>query len=201
MWDLTFLLSALQNLSSRQMFGQDFFKCSQPPRRENKHFLMMRDRSVRSCAFSECSPHHVRVSISFSIFVRKWSPGGERSMVVFGVLSYLGLKACLSLSILRWCPKKVRRVATYRKLRKVSSRVPKKKKEKAKRRKKKERNEAKEEKACPVREKRWSSWKCKVSCECNGAPMLRFRSLRGWCSRQASDRDRPCATPHKSEPC
>ena len=35
-----------------------------------------------------------------------------------------------------------------------------------------------------------------LKCECNGAPMLRFRSLWQWCSRQASHRDRPwpCAT-------
>ena len=78
----------------------------------------------------------------------------------------------------------------------LSSRVPKKKKSE-KEKEKKERNEAKEKKACPVREKRWSSWKRNVSllkCECNGAPMLRFRSLRRRCSRQASDRVRPCAT-------
>ena len=45
-----------------------------------------------------------------------------------------------------------RRVATHRKLRKVSSRVPKKKKKSEKEKEKKERNEAKK-KACPVREK------------------------------------------------
>ena len=63
--------------------------------------------------------------------------------------------------------------------------------------KKRKETKQKKKKACPVREKRWSSWKRNVSllkCECNGAPMLRFRSLRRWCSRQASDRDRPCAT-------
>ena len=50
---------------------------------------------------------------------------------------------------------KSRRVATYRKLRKVSSRVPKEKTENEK--EQKERNEAKEKKAFPVREKKRSS--------------------------------------------
>ena len=75
-----------------------------------------------------------------------------------------------------------RRVATFRKLRKVSSRVPKKKKSE-KEKEKKERNEAKEKKGLPTEfVKNMILLKTQrvialLKCECNGAPMLR-RSLR-----------------------
>ena len=67
---------------------------------------------------------------------------------------------------------------------------------------------SKKKEACPVREKRWSSWKRNVSllkCECNGAAMLHFWSLRRWCSPWFTTSKWPRPTmrhpPHKSEPC
>ena len=76
-----------------------------------------------------------------------------------------------------------RRVATYRKLRKVSSRIPKKKKTK-KKKNKKERNEAKEKKACLVREKddppeNAELMQCVIAeVRMQWYTLLRFRSLR-----------------------
>ena len=94
--------------------------------------------------------------------------------------------------------KPFRRVATYRKLRKVSSRVPKKKKKKKKAKKrKKKRKETKQKKGCPVREKRWSSWKRNVSllkCKCTHVALLESPTVMFAVIRQARDRDRPCAT-------
>ena len=47
--------------------------------------------------------------------------------------------------------------------------------------------------------KRWSSWKRWIKSviaevRMQWCTLLRFRNLRRWCSRQASDHDRPCAT-------